>query len=212
MKSKQGTGAAFRNRKLVLWGALIGALGMELTVPALPQGNADLLSVARNLGELIDHSELVIEGNVQAVFPPALLDPYPALMVTDAHFTVTRVLKGPRNISQFVVSQSGAPLQTRQANPPKAGEVNQTGFVQLGERYIVFATSTISEERKRLLPVHAGLQRYELVAGRTALIQLNNSKVVLNDQQRLSAELARYHGTPESSIVAAIETHLTASK
>jgi hypothetical protein len=63
-----------------------------------------------------------------------------------------------------------------------------------------------------LLPVHAGLQRYELVAGRTALIQLNNSKVVLNDQQRLSAELARYHGTPESSIVAAIETHLTASK
>jgi len=105
-----------------------------------------------SIEKLADRSLLIVEGHVQAVFPPWIRS---QSFETDAMILITRVLKGSISEKQVVVSQAGGIMGDVKILP------TQYSLMQTGEHYILF----LQNESRTFAPAHPGIPRYSIIGG-----------------------------------------------
>lgn len=165
----------------------------ELTEPVI-EGTGittiDLMFVPKSLNELVEASDLIVEGKVESILESRYSNPdIPVDLDTDLKISVKRVLKGAKDIKSVVVSQPGGKLNGLETI------VREDPLMQEGEHYILFLT----EDDRVNLPGHKD-PRYIITALWHGRFKIEDSKIKPNP----TATLKAYEGTTADSFVSDI--------
>lgn len=138
----------------------------------------DAVGLPDSLERLCDVSSLIVEGQVQSVFPASYPDPRNHTLETDAVVQVITVLKGNNPSKQIVLAQTGG--RTREL----VQEPVAYSLMEPGERYFLFlygppAKDSLHQDRP-------GLQRYWITGIWAGLLRLQQGFVSTS------------HGVPDS--------------
>jgi hypothetical protein len=117
--------------------------------------------------ELCESATVIVDGIVQTTLAPRVLVSGKRLE-TDVVIQVNRVLKGPSNLSQLVITQRGGVLGGYVEQP------TQYSFMKIGEHYLLF----LMADRRPKIPEVVGIPRYWTVGEWIGNFGVDNSRKV----------------------------------
>jgi hypothetical protein len=152
-----------------------------------------------SIEKLADQSLVIVEGYVQAVFPPWIWE---RSFKTDAMILVTRVLKGSLSGVQVVVSQNGGIMGEVKILP------TQYSLMQAGEHYFLFLTN----DSRTYAPTHAGIPRYLIAGGGVAGTVRVDGKTIHVSEGTRDVFRNKYEGASFDEALTAVTRHVQAGK
>ena len=164
------------------------------SVPPTPRGTARLVigpapgQVPTTFQELCTASSLIIEGTALKSLPAR--ETSPGSLETDAVISVTKTLKGPVNVHQFVLAQRGGVTPNFSVLP------EQYTLVQPGEVYLMF----LIEDNRLNIPDVGGIKRYLITGIWSGLFHLQGGRMVMEAEERDPLR-RRYDGLSAEQIV-----------
>ncbi len=165
--------------------------------PPPSQGNAVLhitpmpSQIFSSLKDMATASLLIAEGTVKATLPSR--ETSPRALETDAVIAIRRVLKGPTDVREVVISQRGGRRGGLVVAP------TQYALVQPGEHYVLFLT----EDKRSGIPDVPGINRYLVTGLWSGLFRFQEGRM-RTDARRVDSLRAKYEGVSAEEIVGEI--------
>ncbi|HEU0141645.1 MAG TPA: hypothetical protein VFQ79_18120 [Bryobacteraceae bacterium] len=148
-----------------------------------------------SLKDLAAASLLIVEGTVKATLPSR--ETSPRALETDAVIAVRRVLKGPADVREVVISQRGGSRGGLVVMPA------QYSLVQPGEHYVLFLT----EDSRPDIPDVPGVRRYLVTGLWTGLFRFQEGKMH-TDARKVDPLRAKYEGVSAEEIIEEVKASL----
>ena len=145
-----------------------------------------------SLKDLVEDSDLVVEGDVAQVLAARETNPHTHSLATDMLFKTIRVLKGA-NLTQVLVFQNGGSLGVYQRIP------KQFHLMKEGEHYILFLTR---DRHQTPSPTYGSL--YEITGGWPGLFKVNHGQLELSPATHPDLQ-NRYEGKAASTLLSDIK-------
>jgi hypothetical protein len=153
---------------------------------------------------ITDNAPVVVDATVDSVFPAVEVGPDRRLE-TDSQLRVDRILKGPLQLTQIVVSQMGG---VRGQRKEVASGVDP--FMNPGERYILFL-QFVPATRLAALPPRNGLPRYDIYLATWGVFRADHDHV--ETSEALPVELRNQNrGKPLEQFLAEITARLRSGR
>ena len=140
--------------------------------------------IPRSLKDFVAEAPLIADGKVTAVMPSRIVEgKRPEGLETDFVFSITKVLKGDRNLHTVMISQIGGKAGRLEIATP------QVPSLQTNRRYILFLHP---DKRSNFEQTTKGMQRFVVEGVWSGIFEVKNGVVHPSSklQQNMKAETA----------------------